>query len=78
LIFSGLVGVMFALHYAGMVALLNGMMAPLIAFLGLIMGILGFFERDKKRMPALLGMAVNAGFLVAWVLLLIQSMAYHT
>jgi hypothetical protein len=77
MIFSGLVAVMFALHFGGIVLLLNGLFAPMIAFLGLILGVLGFFERDKKRLPALTGMAVNAGLLVAWILLLIQSYSNH-
>jgi hypothetical protein len=72
LMFVGTVLLMFGLHYGNVVAMLNGMVAPFVSFLGMLLGVMGYFERDKKRVPALIGMILNAGLLVIWIVLLIS------
>lgn len=75
LVFATVVIALYALHYGNVVRILNTVIAPMIALFGTLLGIMGFFERDKRRIPALLGMGVNLGLLATWIVLLVQSMA---
>ena len=74
LIFGALVAVMFVLHFANVILVLNVFVAPLFALLGTLSGLMGYFERDKKRIPALVGMILNAVLLTWWIVLFVQSM----
>lgn len=64
----------FAVHYAAVFPVLNSMLVPIISLIGLMLAVVGYFERDKKRNAALLGMICNALFLIAWLVLLLLSL----
>jgi hypothetical protein len=72
--FAAFVGLLFGLHYGNVVPVLNTVVAPLIALLGTLLGMLGYFERDKNRLPGFIGMLLNASFLVWWAVLLLMSL----
>ena len=64
---------MYGLHFGHIMNLLDRLLlAPLLAFLGIVLGGLGYFERDKKRVPALIGMILNAALLGIWVYFLLN------
>jgi hypothetical protein len=74
LIFGSMVAVMFVLHFTNVILVLNVVVAPLFALLGTLAGLIGYFERDKKRIPALVGMLLNAALLTWWIVLFVQSL----
>lgn len=73
LVFAGFVLLMGGLHFLNVIPLLNTVLPFVISLFGGIMGVLGFFERDKKRIPALLGMVLNFAMLGTWVWLLVLT-----
>lgn len=64
----------FGLHFGGIFPVLNSMLVPIITLIGLMLAVVGYFERDKKRNAALIGMICNALFLIAWLLLLLLNL----
>jgi hypothetical protein len=74
LVFAGISVVFFILHYANVVLVLNTVAAPLLGLLGTLLGVLGYFERDKHKVPAFVGMLVNAAILIVWLVLLLVSL----
>ena len=74
LIFGSIAGLMFVLHFTNVILVLNTIIAPLFALLGTLLGVIGFFERDKQRAPALVGMLLNAVLLTWWIVLLVGSL----
>jgi hypothetical protein len=69
-------GAMYALHYGGIFPFLNSMLVPILTIVGLLLGVVGFFERDKKKTPALVGMVLNLVFLV-WFAVLFVDFLIH-
>ena len=64
----------FGLHFANVMPVLNTVIAPVIALFGALIGMLGYFERDKKRIPALVGMILGIALLALWVVLFVLSL----
>lgn len=73
--FAVFAGVLFALHFGNVIPVLNTVFAPLISLFGGLLGLMGYFERDKKRLPALVGILMNTAFLGWWIVLLVMSIA---
>lgn len=73
--FAILAGSLFVLHFTNVVPVLNTVLAPLFALLGTLLGVLGYFERDKVKLPALIGMCTNGAFLIWWIVLLVLSLS---
>lgn len=73
LVFAGIATLLFGLHFANVMPVLNTVIAPIVSLFGALMGMLGYFERDKKRIPALVGMILGIGFLTLWVVLFVLS-----
>jgi hypothetical protein len=75
LVFTGITVVIFILHFCNVIPGLNTVIAPLFAFLGTLVGVIGYFERDKQKVQAFIGMLVNAALLILWIVLFIVSVA---
>ncbi len=76
LILAAISAILFIVHFGGFYPILNSnMIAPIISVLGIMLAVVGYFERDKKKLPAILGVVMNAGFLIWWIVLLIQSLS---
>ena len=66
------------------VIIFGGLGAPIIHFVGLVIGIAGAFQKERKRLFAILGIVLN-GILVlllaiSWILFfgwLIKALAWH-
>jgi hypothetical protein len=74
LAFAGMGLLLFASHYLNVVLTLGTLLPPLIALLGFLIGMLGFFERDDRKVLSLIGMVLNLGFLVGWIILLARGL----
>ncbi len=74
LVFAGLSLLLFALHYLNVFPTLNTVITPMFSLFGTLLGMLGFFERDKKRSPALVGLLFNAALLIFWIVLLVLAL----
>ncbi len=64
-------GILFALHYTNVIPVLNTVFPPVVTIFGTLLGILGYFERDKQKVPALIGILLNAALLIWWLVLLV-------
>lgn len=73
LVFAGIVLVFVALHFLNVVALLNSMLAPLLSLFGGLLGLMGYFERDKRKPLSLVGMVLNFALLGGWIVLLVLA-----
>ncbi|MFM2375860.1 MAG: hypothetical protein RLZZ165_957 [Bacteroidota bacterium] len=65
---------LFASHYLNVILALGTLLPPLVALLGFLIGMLGFFERDRRKVLALTGMVLNLGFLVWWIILVVMGL----
>ncbi len=74
LVFAGIATLLFGLHYANVMPVLNTVIAPIVSLFGALMGMLGYFERDKKRIPALVGMLLGIASLALWIVLFVLSL----
>jgi hypothetical protein len=74
LLFGTISGLMFVLHFTHVILVLNTVAAPLFALLGTLLGLIGYFERDKARTPALVGMLLNGALLTWWIVLFVMSL----
>jgi biopolymer transport protein ExbB/TolQ len=75
LIFAGVTTILFVVHFSNVMPVLNTVIAPMLSLFGTLLGLMGYFERDKQRTPALLGMILNLVFLATWIILLVQSIS---
>ena len=75
LVFAILTLVLFAIHFSNVMPILNTVTAPLLSLFGTLLGMMGYFERDKKRIPALIGMILNLVLLVVWIVMFVQSLS---
>ncbi len=73
--FAVLAGVAFALHFANVIPILNTVFAPLLTVFGTLLGTMGYFERDKKRLAAVIGGLLNLSLLIWWITLLVVSLS---
>lgn len=74
LVFAAIVLVGAALHYLNVVPLLNTLLAPLLSLFGALLGLMGYFERDKRKALALVGMVANFLLLAGWIGLFVAAM----
>ena len=76
LIFAAISAALFGIHFGGIRPVLNSnMIPPIISILGIMLAIVGYFERDRRKMPSIFGFCLNLGFLVWWIILLIQAVS---
>jgi hypothetical protein len=73
--FAVLAGVAFALHFANVIPILNTVFAPLLTVFGTLLGTMGYFERDKMRLPSAIGALLNLSMLIWWITLLAISLS---
>lgn len=73
LVFAAIVLVGAALHFLNVVPLLNSVLAPLLSLFGGLLGLMGYFERDKRKALSLVGMVLNFALLAGWIVLLVLA-----
>ena len=47
---------------------------PLFSLMPLMMGVVGWYEKDKQKLPAIVASLIAAGMLVFWVVLLVARL----